>query len=166
MDGWKPSAPSLGIFGRKILWVGKFFGDGPACLQPRSQQGLFPTSEESEMIFPADSGSGRLKGCCSFQCAFKIGRTPVLSPACRRFRMRKSPASGLQPRRPFPSSLSGLIRVHPWLKTWRVGLRRSPLAGDSRLRRSPHPHHIARKRAPTPEAVSRRYPCSSVYIRG
>jgi len=28
------------------------------------------------MIVPADSGFGRLKGCCSCQCAFKIGRTP------------------------------------------------------------------------------------------
>ena len=27
--------------------------------------------------FPADSGSGRLKGCCSCQCAFKIGRSSV-----------------------------------------------------------------------------------------
>ena len=27
--------------------------------------------------FPTDSGFGRLKGCCSCQCAFKIGRTPV-----------------------------------------------------------------------------------------
>ena len=26
-DGWKTSAPSLGMWGRKILLVGKFFGD-------------------------------------------------------------------------------------------------------------------------------------------
>ena len=38
LDGWKPSAPSLGMWGRKILLVGRFFGDGPAgfceCVVP------------------------------------------------------------------------------------------------------------------------------------
>ena len=60
--------PSPGMWGRKILLVGKFLGDGPARLQPHAKQRRFLRSEELPMMFPADSGFGRLNGCCSEIC--------------------------------------------------------------------------------------------------
>ena len=52
------------------------------------------------MIFPTDSGFGRLKGCCSCQCAFKIGRTPVFVACLQAIQDVKSPASRLLPSSP------------------------------------------------------------------
>ena len=68
MNEWKTLVPSPGMWGRKILLVGKFLGDGPARWPPHAKQRRFLRSEELPMMFPADSGFGRFQGCFSALC--------------------------------------------------------------------------------------------------